>query len=74
MHWVRGILLGLVLTAALPVIQALLIVFHLEEPGNAFLAAVALEMFCLLGVLIFKPGGVARQMRVVRSRGKEDEE
>jgi|GEM_PF-6981308 len=73
MHWLRGILLGLMLTAALPFIAgALSISDRLVNAKDAMLAAIALITFCLLGVLIFKPAGA--RPRLGRRGAKEEEE
>jgi hypothetical protein len=73
MHWLWGILLGCVLTAGLPILAGALSM-QFADKQDSMLVAIALIVFCLLGVIIFKPIGVARQMRVIRGRVKEDEE
>ena len=79
MHWLWGILLGIVLTAALPLLAGVLSLSdRMVGEDDAMLVAIALVLFCLLGVLIFKPGGAGnRPMRVIRNRSnlpKEEEE
>jgi len=74
MHWLWGILLGLILTAALPLLAGLLLVSGLVNQEDHMLVAVALITFCLLGIIIFKPTDSARQTRAFRGRVREDEE
>jgi len=75
MHWLWGILLGLVLTAALPLLAGLLSFSNLlVDEKEAMLVAIALVGFCLLGVLIFRPVGTSRPLRVIRDRAREEEE
>jgi hypothetical protein len=75
MHWLWGILLGLVLTAALPLLAGLLSLSdRLVDEKDAMLVAIALIGFCLLGILIFKPVEASRQMRVLRGRIKREDE
>jgi len=38
------------------------------------LVAIAIIVFCLLGVLIFKPAESTKPVRTLRGRGREDEE
>jgi hypothetical protein len=74
-HWLWGILLGLVLTAALPIVAALLSLNdRVVNQDESLLAAIALVLFCLLGVLIFKPAESTKPARTLRGRGREDEE
>lgn len=74
MHWLWGILLGVVLTAALPLLSgALSLSDKIVGKNDAMLVSIALIGFCLLGVLIFKPPGSPRAMRVLRNRAGEDE-
>jgi hypothetical protein len=74
-HWLWGFLLGLVLTAALPIVAALLSLNDkVVNQDESLLAAIALVLFCLLGVLIFKPAESTKPVRTLRGRGREDEE
>lgn len=79
MHWLWGILLGILLTAALPLLAGVLSLSdRMVGEDDAMLVAIALVLFCLLGVLIFKPSGTSnRPMRVIRDRSnrpREEEE
>ncbi len=75
MRWVFGILLGVVLTAALPLLAGLLSISNkIVDEREAMLVAIALVGFCLLGILIFKPTGSPRSMRVIRNRNRFPEE
>ena len=74
MYWLWGILLGLVLTAALPILAGLLnFNERLVSKSDQMLVAIAFILFCLLGILIFKPTGPSRTMRVIRGRTGEEE-
>ena len=73
-HWLWGILLGLVLTASLSLLAGLLSQYNVTEPGEAMLVAIAIIVFCLLGVLIFKPAESTKPVRTLRGRGREGEE
>lgn len=75
MHWLWGILLGIVLTAALPLLAGVLSLSdRIVDEKDAMLVAIALVGFCLLGVLVFKPAASPRSMRVMRDRFREEEE
>jgi len=73
-HWLWGILLGLVLTASLSLLPGVLIQFNITEPADSMPVAIALVLFCMLGVLIFKPAEATKPARTLRGRGREDEE
>jgi hypothetical protein len=74
MRWLMGILLGMVLTAALPFFAGVIAIFDRTiSVEEEMLLAVALVTFCLLGVLVFKPTGAPRP-RSPRRVSKEEEE
>ncbi|NIM05822.1 MAG: hypothetical protein GTO55_06185 [Armatimonadetes bacterium] len=74
MHWLWGILLGIVLTAALPLLAGVLCLSdRIVNERDAMLVAIALVTFCLLGVLIFRPAGTSRLTRPMSNRYKEED-
>jgi hypothetical protein len=74
MRWLLGILLGLILTAALPLFAGVIAIFDRTiSVEEEMLLAVALVTFCLLGVLIFRPAAPPRS-RFPRRGAKEEEE
>jgi len=74
-YWLWGILLGMVLTAALPLLAGVLSLSdRIVDEKDAMLVAIALVQFCLLGVLIFKPAETSRPARMPRSRAREEDQ